>query len=50
MKCYTEPQICSFLKGSFERGNETSSSIRDGEFIDQLSEYQLLKKDSGPWS
>jgi hypothetical protein len=24
-------------------------SIKDGEFLDQLSDYQLLKKTSIPW-
>jgi hypothetical protein len=28
-------------------GNEISSSINVGEFLDLLSYYQLLKKDSG---
>jgi hypothetical protein len=27
-----------------------SGSTKDEEFIDQISEYQLLKKDSIPWS
>jgi hypothetical protein len=35
---------------SCERGNETSGSIKGGEFIDYLSNYQFLKKDSTPWS
>jgi hypothetical protein len=34
---------------SCEYGNETSSSIKAGEFIEELSGYQLLK-DFGPWS
>jgi len=25
-------------------------SVKGGEFRDQLSEYQFLKKDSAPWS
>jgi hypothetical protein len=29
--------------GSCEHGNEPSSSIKGGEFLDQLSDYQLLK-------
>jgi hypothetical protein len=31
------------VAGSCEHGNETSGSIRGGEFIHQLSYYQLLK-------
>jgi hypothetical protein len=34
-------KICS---GSSERCGQTSSPVRDGEFLEQLSEYQLLKK------
>jgi len=30
--------------------NEPSGSIKVGKFLDHLSDYQLLKKDSGPWS
>jgi hypothetical protein len=33
-----------------EYGNEPTHSIKGGEFIDYLSDYQLLKKDSIPWS
>jgi hypothetical protein len=29
-----------------EHGNTTSVSIKDGEFLGQLSNYQLLKEDS----
>jgi hypothetical protein len=29
-----------------EHGNEPSASINYGEFLDHLSDYQLLKKDS----
>jgi hypothetical protein len=25
-------------------------SAMDGEFLDQMSDYQLLKKDSDPWN
>jgi len=35
--------------GSCEHGNEPSGSIKDGEFFDQLSDYQLLK-DSATYS
>jgi hypothetical protein len=31
---------------SYEHGNEASGSIKDGEFLDQVSDYQLLKNDS----
>jgi hypothetical protein len=33
-----------------EHGNETSGFIKGGEFLDQLSECKLLKRDSAPWS
>jgi hypothetical protein len=33
-----------------ERGNEPLGSIKDGEFLDWLSDCLLLKKDSAPWS
>jgi hypothetical protein len=35
--------------GCCEHGNEPSGSIKGGEF-DYLSDYQLLKNDSAPWS
>jgi hypothetical protein len=38
------------VAGSFEHGNKPSGSIKYGEFLDQLSDYQLLKTDSAPWS
>jgi hypothetical protein len=31
-------------------GSEPSGSIKDREFLDQLSNYQLLKKESATWS
>jgi hypothetical protein len=34
---------------SYEHSNEPSGST-DVEFLDWLSDYQLLKKDSVPWS
>jgi hypothetical protein len=37
------------VAGYFEYGNELQVSIRDGEFLDQLSDSQLFK-DSAPWS
>ena len=35
---------------AFECGNEPSGSVKCGEFLDQLQNSQLLKKDSAPWS
>jgi hypothetical protein len=34
--------------GSCEHGNEPPGSIKGGEFLDYLSNYQLFKKDSAP--
>jgi hypothetical protein len=34
--------------GRLEQRNEPSGSIRGEEFLDWLSDYQLLKKDSAP--
>jgi hypothetical protein len=36
------------VAGSCERGNEHYGSIKGGKFLDQLSDFQLLKKDSAP--
>jgi hypothetical protein len=36
------------MQGPCEHGNECSASIE--QFLDQLSEYWLLKKDSATWS
>jgi hypothetical protein len=36
------------VAGSVGYGNEPSNSINGGEFIDKLSDYRLLKKDSAP--
>jgi len=33
------------VAGSFEHINEPSGSVRGGKFLDQLSDYQLLKKE-----
>jgi hypothetical protein len=38
------------VAGSFEHIIETSSSIKGGEFLDYLSEYWFIKKDSAPCS
>jgi len=35
---------------SCEYSNEPSGSVNGGEFLDQLSNCYLLKKDSVPWS
>jgi hypothetical protein len=37
-------QICC------EHGYEPSGFIKGGEILKQFSDYQLLKKDSVPWS
>jgi len=36
------------MAGSCEHGNEPSGSVKDVEFLDQLSDCQLLKKDYAP--
>jgi hypothetical protein len=35
--------------GCCERGNEPSSSIKCGQFLEQLRICWLLKKESAPW-
>jgi hypothetical protein len=30
--------------------NDPSGSVNDGQFIDQQSDYQFLKKTSAPWA
>jgi hypothetical protein len=35
--------------GSFEHSNSFSSSIKYGEYLDELNDYQLPKNDSIPW-
>jgi hypothetical protein len=35
--------------GSCEHGNEPSNFIKDGEYLDCLSDCKVLKKDSAPW-
>jgi hypothetical protein len=37
------------LAVSCDQGNEPDS-VEGGEFVDQLSNYPFLKKDSAPWS
>jgi hypothetical protein len=34
------------VAGCCEHGNELPCSIKCGEFLEQLNDYQLLKKDS----
>jgi hypothetical protein len=38
------------VAGCCEHGNEPSGSIKGREFLDKLSDCQLLKKDSAPFS
>jgi hypothetical protein len=38
------------MEGCFEHGNETSGFIKDAEFLAQLSDSQLPKKDCARWS
>jgi hypothetical protein len=38
------------VAGSCEHDTEPSGSIEGGKFFDHLSDYQVLKKDSAPWS
>jgi hypothetical protein len=38
------------VAGSCEHGNEPSDSIKGGEFLDNVSDYQLLNKDPDLWS
>jgi hypothetical protein len=38
------------VAGCCEHGDEHSGSIKDGEFFHWLSDCQLLKKVSAPWS
>jgi hypothetical protein len=36
--------------GSCEHGNESLGSMKGRKLLEQLSDYDLLKKESGPWS
>jgi hypothetical protein len=38
------------VASSCEHGDEHMGSIKGGEFLDKLSDYYLLKKDSASWS
>jgi hypothetical protein len=37
------------VEGSYERGNETSASIKCWEVLEWLHNWQLLRNDSAPW-
>jgi hypothetical protein len=37
------------VMASCKHGNQALSPVRGGEFLDQLSNKNLLKKDSDPW-
>jgi hypothetical protein len=37
--------VCLCFEGTCEHGNETTGFIKGGEFLDQLSDRQLLKND-----
>jgi len=38
------------MTGSYEHGSELSGSKKGGEFLDSLSDCQLLNKDFALWS
>jgi hypothetical protein len=38
------------MAGYCEHGNEPSGSITGGEFLEEVSDQQLLKNGSAPWS
>jgi hypothetical protein len=38
------------MAGSCEDSNEPSDSINGREFVDSVSNYQLIKEDSASWS
>jgi hypothetical protein len=38
------------VAGPCDHGNEPPASVKGEEFLDYLSDYQRLKKDSAPWS
>jgi hypothetical protein len=41
---------CGPLTDCSKRGNDPWGSKKDEEFLDKLSDYQFLKKESVPWS
>jgi hypothetical protein len=38
------------IRFSGKHGNEPSSYMKSEEFLNQLNDYQFLKKDYSPWS
>jgi hypothetical protein len=42
-------RILNRVADSCEHGNKHLGSIKSGGFVDQLSNYQLFKKDCVPW-
>jgi hypothetical protein len=38
------------VAGSYEHGNKASGSIKGEEFLNWLSDCQLLRKDCAAWS
>jgi len=38
------------MVSSCKHSTEAQGSIKGGEFLHQLSDYQFLKKSSAPWS
>jgi hypothetical protein len=38
------------MASSLEHGNEPACSVKGGEILEQLRDYQLLMNDSAPWS
>jgi hypothetical protein len=50
---YGQDSSCSGegpVEGSCEQGNEPSTSTKCWEVLEWMNEWQLLKKDSAPWS
>jgi hypothetical protein len=37
------------VAGSYYHGNEPLGCIKGGEFLDFLSDHDVLKEDSAPW-
>jgi hypothetical protein len=37
------------VEGCCEHGNEPSGSVKGETFLEEISDYQLLRKDSVPW-
>jgi hypothetical protein len=49
--CGTDSTVCGSgpVPGCCEHGNESSGYVKSGKFLDKLSDYQFLKKDSASW-